>query len=209
MKRSLKGLLGLLIPVMLILVPACSTGSSDDAADTGGSILPTGADGTAAGSLRVRLTDAPAVDYTSISVTITTVSVHQSAGTGTADAGWIDMPVTAAMPVDLLTLSDGILLELCAAQLEAGQYQQIRLVLAPNAGDQAPYNNSVVTADGVEHPLEIPSGAIKIVHGITVTDGSVTDMTIDFDGALSVKQRGKGAYALQPVIKVSSTTEAP
>ncbi len=82
-------------------------------------------------------------------------------------------------------------------------------MLAPDTGGQAPYNNSVVTADGVEHPLEIPSDAIKIVHGITISDGTVTDVTIDFDGALSVKQRGKGAYALQPVIKVSSITETP
>jgi hypothetical protein len=201
MKRSSEILLVLLAAFVLILSPACSGSGGSDA---GGN--PVGPDGS--GTLRIRLTDKPAVDYTSVWVTVANVRVHQSAGTGTTEAGWIDMPVTAAMPVDLLTLRNGILLPLCGGQLPAGQYQQIRLVLTPNAGGP-PYNNSVVTADGVDHPLEIPSDSIKIVHGIPVTDGSVTDVIIDFDGALSIKERGNGVYALQPVIKVSSTVQAP
>jgi hypothetical protein len=156
--------------------------------------------GSGNSTLHVRLTDKPAPQYTAVNVTITMVRVHQSSSAGEGEAGWQDLPVTAAMPVDLLTLRNGVLYELCAANLPAGHYQQVRLQLAPNTGAEPPFNQSVVTADGVTHALEVPSGSIKIVHGISLNPEQVTELTLDFDAAQSVKQRG-GGFFMTPVIK--------
>lgn len=133
---------------------------------------------------------------------IVAVRIHQSADIGESDAGWRELPVSAsiAMPINLLTLQGGVLLTLCEAQLPAGHYQQIRLVLAPNTGTEPPFNQSVVTTDSVSHPLEVPSGTIKIVHGFDVQTPEVTELTLDFNALLSVKKRGNGTYFMTPVI---------
>ena len=117
------------IPLVLLLATfpfggGCS--SSDDA--------PNGLPGERDQStLRVYLTDKPAEQYLAVNVTIAAVRVHQSGDAGELAAGWEELPVTAAMPVDLLRLRNGVLFELCRANLPAGHYQQIRLVLAPSA----------------------------------------------------------------------------
>ena len=135
-----------------------------------------------------------------MNVTIVAVRIHQSSDAGETEAGWSELPVTAAMPVDLLTLRNGVLYQLCQVQLPAGHYQQVRLVLAPNSGAEPPFSQSVVTADGVSHALEVPSGSIKIVHGFSVDSLQVTDLTLDFDAAQSVVKKGNDTYSLKPVI---------
>jgi len=124
------------------------------------------------------------------------------------DGGWMEIPVdpTVKMPVDLLVLRNGVLLGLGSAPLPVGHYQQIRLVLAPNTGAEPPFNQSVVTADGVTHALEVPSGTIKIVHGFSVDTPQATDLTLDFDASQSVKKRGNGTFFMTPVIRAASST---
>ena len=178
------------------------TGSSDSG--TGGS----SSEGSSGGSglLRVQLTDKPAEEYQAVYVTISAVRVHQSSSAGEQDGEWVELPVTAAMPVDLLTLRNGVLMELCQTQLAAGSYQQVRLVLTANSGSTEPYNQYLVTADGEKHPLEVPSGTIKIVHGFSTAASQTTDLTLDFDASKSVVARGNGSYGLKPVIKATSST---
>lgn len=185
-----------LIPLLLLLaaLPMCGGSSGDDVTS------PSAAGGS--GRLRVSLTDKPAVAFTEVNVTIVAVRIHQSASVGEGEAGWRELPVAAsiAMPINLLTLQGGVLMTLCEAQLPAGHYQQIRLVLAPNTGTEPPFNQSVVTTDSVSHALDVPSGTIKIVHGFDVKTPEVTDLTLDFDALLSVKKRGNGTYFMTPVI---------
>lgn len=170
----------LLLPLAL-LAAGCSGGGDDE-------------------NLRFYLTDAPAPGIRAVNVTVTAVSVHQSAAAGAAEAGWRQIPVTAAMPVDLLTLRGGVLLQLCGVDLAPGSYQQVRLDLKPNAGSAPPYENSVVTDDGVEHPADVPAAGVKIAHGFSVVDGTLTEIVLDFDADKSVKQRGNGDYFLEPWI---------
>lgn len=201
---------------LLLLFAACSSGGSDDVtaigADAGSETgTPTGTGtspdtATGAGNLRVSLTDKPAEEYQAVKVTVASVRVHQSAEAGEADGSWLEIPVTAAMPVDLLTLRNGVLYELCGTTLSAGHYQQIRLALTANEGTTPPYRNSVVTADGTEHALEAQSGTIKIVHQFTIAAGTETDLVLDFDASQSVKKRGNGTFFMQPVIKASSAS---
>ena len=153
-------------PLLLLLttLPMCEAVAATPQA-AGPTPTPAGESGQS--TLRVYLTDKPAEEYLAVNVTVVAVRVHQSSDVGELDAGWIELPVTAAMPIDLLTLRNGVLYELCQANLPAGHYQQVRLELAPNTG-APPFNQSVVTADGVTHALEVPSGTVKIVHGVSV-----------------------------------------
>lgn len=205
----------LLFILSLALLPMCG-GSGDDGAGvqtiTGANETGSDAAGTSTGGeiaatslLRVQLTDKPAEEYQAVYVTVASVRIHKSGDAGEQDGEWIELPVTAAMPVDLLTLRNGVLYELCQSQLAAGHYQQIRLVLTPNAGTAAPYHQSVLAADGVEYPLEVPSGTIKIVHSFTVEATQATDLTLDLDASKSVSRHGNGAWSMKPVIKASSS----
>jgi hypothetical protein len=175
------------IAVLLAVLPGACSGGGD------------GGDA----NLRVNLTDAPMMGMRSVNVTVTNVRIHQSADAGADAAGWRDLPVTAPMPVDLMRIR-GVLYELCSASLDAGHYQQVRLVVRQNAGTMPPYQNSATTMDGAVHPVDMP-GEIKIVHSFTVATGTTTDLTLDFIAEQSVHQRGNGEYYMQPVIHPSST----
>ena len=195
-----------LVPLLLLLaaLPMCG-GSSGEDITTAPTTASSG--GGAPSVLRVNLTDKPAEEYLAVNVTIVAVRIHQSSDAGETEAGWSELPVTAAMPVDLLTLRNGVLYQLCQVQLPAGHYQQVRLVLAPNSGAEPPFSQSVVTADGVSHALEVPSGSIKIVHGFSVDAQQATVLTLDFDASQSVKKRGNGTYFMTPVVRPASSTE--
>jgi hypothetical protein len=177
------------IAVSLALVAgACSSSSNDSGAGA---------------NFRVNLTDAPMMGMQAVNVTITGVRVHQSASAGPGDAGWVDMPVTAAMPVDMLSIQ-GKLYELCSTNLPAGQYQQVRMTVQQNAGAAPPYHNSVMTMDGVVHPMAMPAD-MKVVHSFVVTDGTTTELTMDLQVAQSMHQQGNGQYFMTPVVGASST----
>jgi ABC-type uncharacterized transport system YnjBCD substrate-binding protein len=137
-----------------------------------------------------------------VNVTITNVRVHQSASAGPADAGWVDLPVTAAMPVNMLSIQ-GKLYELCTATLGAGHYQQVRMTVRQNAGAAPPYHNSVMTMDGAVHPVTMPAD-MKVVHSFVVADGTTTDLTLDLQVQQSMHQTGGGTYFMTPVIGASS-----
>lgn len=197
-----------LLPLLLLLAALPMCGGSEGTGDLGGNgvTAPTG-EGSGQSILRVNLTDKPSEELLAVNVTIVAVRIHQSSDIGESEAGWTELPVTAAMPVDLLTLRNGVLYQLCQVQLPAGNYQQVRLVLAPNSGTEPPFSQSVVTADGVTHALEVPSGTIKIVHGISLDAQQATVLTLDFDASQSIKQQGNGGYFMSPVIKASSSKE--
>lgn len=181
MKRILSCLAALSLAVLLA---SCSSSSSSD-------------------NLRINLTDAPMMGMSTVNVTITMVRVHQSADIGPGEAGWRDIPVTAPMPIDLMSIRGGVLYELCGVNLAAGHYQQVRLVFRQNGDGSPPYHNSVMTMDGVVHPVEMPD-EVKIVHGFTVAEGSVTDLTLDFRADQSMRQHGDGSYFMSPVITATS-----
>jgi len=193
----------LFLATTLLVSGGCSSNGDDDLAGPtpGGN-----SDPSASSTLRVFLTDKPAEEYLAVNVTIAGIRVHQSASAGELEAGWVELPMTAAMPVDLLTLQNGVLLELGQTPLPVGHYQQLRLELEPNAGAEPPFNQSVVTADGVTHALEVPSGTIKINHGFSTDPEQVTDLTLDFVASESVVAHGNGTYSLKPVITASSST---
>jgi hypothetical protein len=137
------------------------------------------------------------------------VRVHANSAANDNDSGWSDITVTPPLKIDLLTLTNGALVDLGQTNIAAGQYNLLRLVLAPNgAGSPA---NSVVPINGAETPLDTPSGlqsGLKVNHPFTVDEGRVTDLVVDFDACRSVVVRGNGTFALKPVLSVLPRTAA-
>lgn len=157
----------------------------------------------AQGTLGVSLTDAPSCGFDAVNVTVNKVRVHQSSSASDTDAGWTDIALNPAKKINLLSLTNGVLLKLGETPLVAGHYTQLRLVLDSNTA--VGLTNSVVPTGGVETALVTPSAVqsgIKLIHQFDVASGQRVDLVLDFDACKSVVQRGNGTYALKPVIKV-------
>ena len=173
----------------------------------GGGTGGTGGTGGALGTLRVSMTDAPSCGYDAVNISVQKVRVHRSAAAGDADAGWSEVALSPARRVDLLTLTNGVLLELGQTALPAGRYSQLRLVLADNDGAN-PLANSVVPSGGVETALTTPSATqsgLKLDLDLDVAADKVADVVLDFDACKSVVRRGNsGQFNLKPVVAAVS-----
>lgn len=204
------------------IIVACSSGSSVPAA------------GTAKVNLRISDPATCAVPYGSFAnawVTITDVQVNSSSSAGANDSSWVDLtPNLASNPkqIDLLaqannqcflaSLGDNL-------ELQAGTYQQIRIILADNSASIANNQcsngaaNCVVTGSGTytlnlssedKTGIKIPSG--QIAHGaFTIAAGQTKDLDIDFNTCESIVQEGNGQYRLKPVLhagEVSTTSSS-
>jgi len=175
---------------------------------------------------------APNGPYLHVYVTITDVQAHMSASAGDNDSGWVDLtPNLKKTPkqVDLLGQANNqcFLASLGdAQQLQAGTYQQIRIILADNglsvSGNLC--NNSanciVLNSDPTtphalqlsseaKTGLKIPSGQIA-KGGFTIAAGETKDLDIDFNTCSSIVREGNGQFRLKPVLHAGevSTTSA-
>ena len=200
-----------------ILVAACSSS---------GSSAPVTPAAPAMATASVMLSDpatcsGPTGPFAHVFVTITDVQANVSSSAGDGDSGWTDLtPSLSSQPkqVDLLgqannqcflaTLGD-------TQQLQAGVYQQIRLILADNGATVA--NNAcgnstncvVLSADNSVHTLllssesktglKIPSGQIAS-GGFNIAAGQTKDLDIDFNTCASIVREGNGQYRLKPVL---------
>ncbi len=155
----------------------------------------TKADGT--GTLEVLLHDAPA-NYEEVNVFIKSVEINN----GETEEGWETIS-TPEQSYDLLELVNGATEVLGSAELEAGTYEQIRLILSNNG-------HSVVV-DGTEHDMFVPSGeqtGIKLNVNAEIEPGITYTLLLDFDAARSGVERGNEQsgvkYLLKPVISASN-----
>ena len=160
--------------------------------------------------------------FSHVYVTITDVSANMSSSAGANDSGWVDLTPNlknAPKQVDLLGLANNqcFLASLGdAQQLQAGTYQQIRIILASdstsitsNACGNGSANCVQLSNDSSFHTLNLSSEAqtgIKIPAsqiaggGLTLKPGQTTDLDIDFQTCQSIVQEGNGQYRLKPVL---------
>ena len=164
-----------------------------------------GEEGGSTGTLRLALTDAPSCGFDAVHVTVQKVRVHQSSTAGDNDAGWSEIVLNPARRVDLLSLTNGVLMELGQIPLPTGKYTQMRLVLADNNTSQ-PLANAVSPTGGREVALKTPSGqqsGVKTNINIDIAENKMADFVLDFDACKSVVQAGaSGQYLLKPVVSV-------
>jgi hypothetical protein len=149
------------------------------------------------GTLEVLLHDAPA-NFEKVIVYIDRVEVNNSL----SDAGWVVIN-RPQKTYDLLELVNGATEVLGTAELEVGNYEQIRLILSSDG-------HSVVL-DGVSHNLFIPSGeqtGIKLQVDMDIEADVTYTLLLDFDVSRSIVQRGNPRsgveYLLRPVIKATN-----
>ena len=189
MTRQIRNrLLFAMMIVGALLLPACGGG--------GGS--------AGMGSVNVRLTDAPACGYDHVYVTVDHVALSSDGNS------WTTVPVSPSVtqPIDLLDLTNGVMLTLGQAPLPAGTYQQVRLVLKANSGS-APFANSLVlTGSPNQIALDTPSAqqsGYKILGPITVQAGTASDLVLDFNACRSIVVAGaSGKYLLKPVVRATA-----
>jgi hypothetical protein len=161
------------------------------------------------GTLSAGLTDASTENYKAVYVTIKEVQYHVPGGS------W---KVVGApnKTYNLLDLVNGVREELGIAELYAGDYTEMRLIIGktPDAGinilsKQHPYANYVIDLNDADHELKIPSGfqtGVKIVHGFTISANQTTELILDFSASESVVVGGNsGTWLLKPTIKVLNT----
>ena len=162
--------------------------------------------GTQTGTLHVAMTDAPSCGFDHVYVTVSQVRVNANANANDNDAGWSTVSLATPQKIDLLSLTNGVLADLGQTALPAGQYQQVRLVLAQNQGNNLA--NSVVPTGGSEQALATPSATqsgYKIIQPFTVQPNTLVDLVLDFNACKSIVQRGNGSYALKPVVTAIPT----
>lgn len=171
--------LSLLVMLMLLFLIGCS----------GNSIQPQ----TGKGQFKAYLIDSVS-GQDSVVICVSRVDVHKSGSDSTS--GWITINDSLRY-FDILTLTNGISAVLGTAQLDAGKYTQIRLILADS--------NYVVDTNGVIHKLFIPSGmqtGIKLTNNFTITGGNLYELYLDFNAGKSIHVTGNGRYMLKPTIRV-------
>jgi hypothetical protein len=171
---------------------------------------------------------APSGPFSHVYVTITDVKASVNSSAGDNDSSFVDLtPDLPKSPkqIDLLGQANNqcFLASLGATtQLQAGNYQQIRIFLADNNATVSGNNctgaaNCVVTSAG-NFPLQlssesktgikIPSGQIAS-GGFSISAGQTKDLDIDFNTCISIVDEGNGKYRLKPVLhagEVSTTS---
>ena len=180
------------------------------------------------GMVSVSLSDPPTCSastggpFQSVYVTIADIQIHRSSSASDNDTGWVDLTPglkSAPRQVDLLGLANPqcFLTTFGATPLDAGSYQQIRIILAEN--NVTPANDKcggvgphcVVLANDLLNPkrLELSSEArngIKIPSGqiaggaFTIAAGQTKDLNLDFNTCSSIISQRSGTYRLKPVL---------
>lgn len=156
---------------------------------------------SATGTLRVSLTDAPG-DFEAVYIDIQEVKVHRSSDAEETDGEWIvinEEPVR----VDLLDLVNGKLDVLGETELEAGNYQQLRLVLG---------NDNEIVVNGETISLDTPSAqqsGLKLNLDVSIEGGEIFNLLLDFDASRSIVKAGaSGKFILKPVLRAVELEEA-
>jgi len=187
----------------------------------------TGTVGSGTGAISTMISDpatcaTPNGPFSHVYVTITDVKAHTSSTANDSDSGWVDLTPNlknAPKQVDLLGLANNqcFLASLGdAQQIQAGTYQQIRIILASdsasissNACGNGSANCVQLSKDSSFHALNLSSEdktGIKIPPGqmpgggLKVAAGKTTDLDIDFQTCQSILQQGNGQYRLKPVL---------
>lgn len=210
--------------VVFAVIVGCSSGGSSPST------------GSQMATANVSLSDpaacqAPNGQFSHVYVTITDVEASTNANAGDNDPSFVDLtPGLSSAPkqVDLLGQANNqcFLAMLGSTQeLQAGNYQQIRIILAPDSQGASiasnacgNYANCVVTSDGTVHDLalssesktglKIPSGQIAN-GGFSIGAGQTEDLDIDFNTCSSIIEEGNGTFRLKPVLhagEVSTTS---
>jgi hypothetical protein len=163
-----------------------------------------GGDDGGTGTISLHIMDAPVYDATQVWVTFTGVSLKPQ---GSGPAIRIDFP--APVQLDLLSLNaDNAETLLADHPVPAGQYNWLELhVSAEHDGTMDSY--AVLQNGGVEEiEIEVPSGSVRLVSGLTITADQETSFLIDWNLHKGLNDPiGQPGLFLRPALRVIDMTE--
>ena len=141
------------------------------------------------GTLKIYLTDSPA-EYDAVNITFSEISAN-------INDQWLTVRGDT-ITVDLLQWNNGNSIILGEAELPAGHYTQIRLMI----------QKAEIVVDGQIFPLTVPSGAqtgLKMGPEFTIVPGITYELVVDFDVARSIVVTGPRhdphSYKLKPHLR--------
>ena len=171
------------------------------------------------GSLSLSMVDATSDEFKAVYVTVERVEVHLG-GNENSQKSW-KVVAEPGKTLNLLELVNEVREDLGIAELKAGRYTQMRLILGrePDDGlnilfqrhDNLPPDgrslaNYVITHDDQIIELKTPSGyqtGYKIVQGFEINANETTELELDFLVSKSIVFAGNGdKLLLKPTIKV-------
>ncbi|WP_417532413.1 DUF4382 domain-containing protein [Marinobacter lipolyticus] len=160
-------------------------------------------DSDATGTVSFGLTDAPATEFSNVTVAFTEIQLKP------ADGDWITFPLDGFETVNLLDLQGGVTEPLITdEEVVAGNYTQLRLIVDTE-------NSFVTLVDNPDAPLTlaVPSGeqsGLKLQGEFVVAADTSTDFTIDFDVQKAIVNPAGGAladYMLRPALRLVNNLE--
>jgi len=125
------------------------------------------------------------VTWSHVYVTFTVLQAHEANDSN--NSGWHN--ISASNTIDLMSVKTVSAL-LGSAQLPAGQYTQLRIVVEKAWG---------VTSTGKSYNFTVPSGDLRTDDPFTVSTGLVSSLTLDINLGHSVVWTATG-YVFTPVI---------
>ena len=143
------------------------------------------------GKVTASITDSPGV-FTALNVQVVRIEAHKSS-VSDSTSGWVIVS-DSTVNVNIMNLTNGKTHLLGSNNIDAGTYDQIRMVLG---------TNNTVTVGGITYPITIPSGSqtgIKINANMTIKAGENFNLLLDFNAAQSVHMTGLGHFMLKPVV---------
>jgi Domain of unknown function (DUF4382) len=149
--------------------------------------------------LNVQLATSTTCDYNEVNISLEYVRISQDG------INWTTIPLNSSIGrVNLLSLTNGALLDLGEASLLPGTYRQIMMAVKDNGSDK-PWDNSVILSGStVEIPLKTHSSgqeSYEIAVPFTVQEGKPASLVLDFDACKSISLAGRsGRYILKPVV---------
>lgn len=138
-----------------------------------------GSDSSATGKVSVDLTDAPATEFTDVTISFTGMALKP------ADGQWIEFHFNEPKTWNLLDLSGGLSAPLITdEEVPAGIYTELRLFIDTD-------NSYVVDVSNPDYQatLAVPSGeqsGLKLKGEFNVAADSSTAVTVDFDARKSI-----------------------
>jgi uncharacterized protein DUF4382 len=161
-----------------------------------------GGGGSSDGSLSVAVMDAPVDGVAHVYLQFTGFSLKPQ-GNGPA----IDINLSAPVTVDLLSLTaDNTKTLLASHSVPAGAYNWLDLHV--NATLDGTLDSYVVLQTGGTVELEVPSGELRLVSGLTITADQETSFLIDWDLHQGLTNPvGQAGMFLRPALRVIDMTQ--
>lgn len=162
-----------------------------------------GSDSAATGQVSIGITDAPATEFSNVTIAFTSIALKP------ANGQWIEFTFDDTKTWNLLELTGGLSEPLITnEEVPAGEYSELRLMIDTD-------NSYVALADNpdAQHTLAVPSGeqsGLKLKGKLIVAADTTTAFTIDFDVAKSiVNPQGKSLadYLLKPSMRLLNNLE--